>query len=213
MPVGEDALLTARAVLWKAVGRGWAYPDAGLLEVFADGVFEGIIRAAWARVAGEDDPAAAGLADALRASLTGPVGLAEEHTFLFSGRVRCPPYASSYAADPDARTRVLGELGQVLEALRLRPAPDIRDLPDHIGVLMELVGQTLAREAELRAAGKAEKAAAWQECRRLLVTNYLGEWLDDFSGRLESTARLPFYPALGRFVVRLRNLEREMLGG
>lgn len=210
--MGEDALLIARAVLWKAVGRGWAYPDAGLLEVFADGVFEGVVRAAWTRVAGENDPAAADLAEALRASLTGPVGLAEEHTFLFSGRVRCPPYASSYAAEPDARTRILGELSQVVSVLGLRPAPDIRDLPDHIGLLMELVGQTLAREAELRADGRSEAAGAWRKYRRLLVVNYLGTWLDVFASRLERMARLPFYPALGRFTARLRNLEREVLG-
>lgn len=204
--------LPARAVLWKAVGRAWAYPDGELLATFADGLFEQVVTTAWTRVRGAGDDAAERLGRALRASLAADIGLAEEHTFLFSRAVRCPPYESSYAPAPDRRTQNLSELASVLTALGLRLAPETRDLPDHIGILMELVGHTLAREA-LLGRRNTRGALAWREARRRLLADHLGEWVEQFCARLNGAARLPFYPALGEFTLRLRELEREALGG
>ncbi len=208
----DQGSLTARAVLWKAVGRAWAYPDGELLATFADGLFEQVVTTAWVRVAGAGDDAAERLGRALRASLAADVGLAEEHTFLFSRAVRCPPYESSYAPAPHRRTQNLSELASVLAALGLRLAPETRDLPDHIGVLMELVGHTLAREALLGHRQDVGGSLAWREARRRLLADHLGEWVEQFCTRLNGAARLPFYPALGEFTLRLRQLEQEALG-
>ncbi len=205
--------LPARSVLWKALGRAWAYPGDRLMASFASGLFTGLVEAAWARVAGPDDSGAAELRQALQASLAREIALAEEHTFLFDGRVRCPPYESSYLQDPYGRARNLSDLTRILEGLGLRLAPDTRDLVDHIGILMELVGHTLAREADLTGRGKTEAASGWRAVRRGLVLGHLGRWVDEFAARLEGTARLPFYPALARLTLRLRNLEREALAG
>lgn len=207
----EDASLPARAVLWKAAGRAWAYPNGELLATFAEGLFEQVVTSAWARVAGSGDDAAERLGRALRASLAAEVGLAEEHTFLFSRELRCPPYESSYFPGPHRRTQNLSQLGSVLKALGLRLAPETRDLPDHIGILMELVGHTQAREALLLGRDDTGGALTWRQVRRRILADHLGEWVEQFCARLKTVARLPFYPALADFTLRLRQLEREAL--
>ena len=207
---GESTSLLARAALWKAAGRAWAYPSGDLLAILTDGLFERVVETAWASI-GNPDGAAAQLGRALRSSLAAGISLPEEHTFLFSREVRCPPYQSSYSADPNSRIRNLSQLSMLLEGLGLKLSPETRDLLDHIGILMELIGHTQAREADLRGRGAPDAAMGWREVRRRLVAEHLGDWVEQFCARLKSAARLPFYPALGEFSLRLRNLEWEVL--
>ncbi len=163
-----DGLL-ARSVLWKALGRPRVYPSDGLMATFGSGLFGALVKAAWARVADQNDLGAAEPAQGLRASLAEDIGLGEEHTLLIQRAGAVPTVRVQGLRSGALRQNPenLGELSRLLEKLGLRLTPETGDLVDHIAVLIEPVGHTLASRFKRPGTGGGRFRLA--EVRRGLV--------------------------------------------
>lgn len=204
----ETMALVKRAGVYLHLARALVYPTEALLAELGSGAWGQDLGRA---VEGLDSngrlmPVAEQVERAAREVGGGPIGLAEEYTYLFLRQTPAPPYGTSYGRGL-SRAYELQEVGGFYAAFGLRVAEDRHDLPDHIGAELEFVGLLLAKEAYALATGLAEPAAVCREARAGFVGRHLANWLPEFQARLAANARLAFYPALAALAWALLALE------
>jgi TorA maturation chaperone TorD len=154
------------------------------------------------------------LADALAATgvtlegalLEGPEeevleALAVAYTALFIGPGRhVPPYASVHM--PAGNGELWGEatvwVRHFIESAGYDYAAGFNDLPDHLAVELELMGNLWAREAEADANADRAAASDARDLRAAFVRDHLGRWLPVFCDKAASRATHPFYAEIAR---------------
>jgi TorA-specific chaperone len=212
--VGDTTHLLARAILYRAAAKCLTYPDASLLAYLrteASAEIEGaasmlpLLDAATKHIA--TFVAALGALDST------PLGLAEEHTYLFAREVRCPPYESSYAEGRSAgKADVMADVAGFYEAFGYRLS-EASDLSDHVGAELEFLAVLSAKEAIATEHGWPDEAEVTREARRRFHQEHVGRWLSAFAQRVGQQARLPFYPALVELIAAVISDESRLWCG
>lgn len=123
--------------------------------------------------------------------------------------VHLTPYASAWCDTKsgqwvDATTRVQ----QLLQELGLGIRKGWNGLPDHMGVLLELMGKLMVSESMAWNEKNENKATFFRECEKIILDNFLG-WLPDFCRQVEQQKSLNFYRPLSSFLKKF--IEEEQL--
>lgn len=196
--------------LARLLSLGFGVPDEEALaelETIADGLLER---------EGTDEKIRVALAE-VRA-LAGSEELAAEYERLFEGAVLCPPYETSYEADPFRAARQLADVAGFYRAFGAEAQGPAAERPDHAGCELEFLAFLAAGRAAAEASGDRERAAIAAEVEDAFLRDHLGRWLPAFCRRVESEAD-GFYAALARlgglFVageLERRGIDPEPLG-
>jgi putative dimethyl sulfoxide reductase chaperone len=203
-PAALDSL--ARATLYIRLAAALSYPSVELIDALRSGRYLAELSQA---VAALDDgsslaPMTEQIGQAIRELKESSIGLAEEYTFLFTRQAPVPPYESSYGRGRTfGRAPGLEEVAGFYAAFGLRVAPGHPDLPDHVGAELEFVGTLHAREAYAREMEIADAVEVCQDARARFVGEHLNSWLPALADRLQSQARLAFYPGVCQFAIAL----------
>lgn len=124
-----------------------------------------------------------------------------EYTRLFLGPGKhLSPYASVWC---DSESKLWSEttiqVQQLIQELGLEYSEEWSGLPDHMGILLELMGKLATCESTAWSENNEEKVNFFQECEKLVLNNFLG-WLPDFCGKVEQQSLLDFYRTLSVFL-------------
>lgn len=82
-----------------------------------------------------------------------------------------------------------------------RMAPEIHEMPDHVGVELAFVAMLCEQEARFLARGAAAKAASARSARRQFLIEHLGVWLPLMSRELAARGKLTFYKTAARLAL------------
>jgi putative dimethyl sulfoxide reductase chaperone len=158
---------------------------------------EGVLEAL--RVALEAvNPVAGEHAATLRVALAGE-GLERvrrDHMRLFvgPGQLLAPPYGSVYL---DGKRELLGPSTQAVERLYaeagLRPAPDLKDAPDHVRVELDVMHLVVERTLDAMRAADWERAEALVRVQATLLQHHLSRWVTPFATLIRTGAETAFY--------------------
>jgi TorA maturation chaperone TorD len=170
------APLLRRAAVACGLGRALAVPDeqtvASVLEAMTQGeglaereAFEAV-RKAWRGM------------DTQR--------LAEQHTALFAGNCKCPPYETAWGDGKrmGGRTYELANIAGAYRAFGMGLSEDHRDRPDYVATELEFIGVLLLKLAWAQADGLEEAALVTREALADFVRDHAGRWLDAFAEAL-----------------------------
>ncbi len=138
---------------------------------------------------------------ALRASCPAQPDLDEqsgEHHRLFSGTVACPPYESSYAADPFQQARQMSDVAGFYRAFGAEPAGPAADRPDQVGCELEFLAYLVLTRVEAERDDRTDDAAVCADAEDAFLRDHLGRWLGPFCRELEKATVHDTYRALAR---------------
>lgn len=132
--------------------------------------------------------------------------LAAEHTYLFARQTLAPPRETSYAEGPaTAHGAAMADLAAFYKAFGFQVGYALPS--DHACVEFAFMGALLAKEAIAIEHGWTEKARLTRAARRKFVADHLDRWLPRFIERLETHARIAFYPLVGQLALALAQAE------
>lgn len=123
---------------------------------------------------------------------------AGEHHRLFSGTVACPPYESSYAADPFQQARQMADVAGFYRAFGAEPSGPAADRPDQVGCELEFFAYLVLTRVEAERDGRSDEAAVCIDAEDSFLRDHLGRWLGPFCRELEKTTVDDTYRALAR---------------
>lgn len=161
--------LLARAALFRALARGFGYPQPGhraeLLRALA-----GLpaarrlswlkrVRAAWARARDCD--------------------LAADYTRLFLTAARCPLHETAYgdARRMAGRAAELADIAGFYSAFGLQLSQADPDLPDHICAEIEFYSLLLVKQAYAQSRSRLIQLRVTEKAARLFLGSHLGRWV------------------------------------
>jgi TorA maturation chaperone TorD len=121
-----------------------------------------------------------------------------EHHRLFSGTVACPPYESSYAADPFQQARQMADVAGFYRAFGAEPAGPAADRPDQVGCELEFLAYLVLTRVEAERAGGTDEAAVCADAEDDFLRDHLGRWLGPFCRELEKATVHATYRTLAR---------------
>lgn len=202
------ATAEARAVVYRLLARGFAYPDpdalAGLLE-------EDLPLAADAAETLGDDVAEPVAAMGHRLAHSDPAAVAQdyERTFTHVVSVDWPPYETAYTSRGIfQQANDLADVAAFYAAYGVEVSEDAGERADHVAVEMEFMHLLTFKEAHaLRHHTKARADGCRRDQRRFLET-HLGRWAPDFARRLARGMPGSPYSDLAEACVAF--LEREL---
>lgn len=185
------SLERARAACYKFLSDCYYLPDAGLLETINN-----------------PDKAACGLCSGMAgiAGLGDIESLQVDYTRLFVGPygLLASPYGSMYLENlkllGDSTIDVSRRYAQ--EGLGL----NIKEVPDHIAVELEFMYFLIHKEVEAALKGNSSQAVGYIRKQRDFLEVHLSRWVDDFTGKIASSAETAFYK-------KLANLTKTFLEG
>lgn len=183
----------ATAAVARLLSLGFLPPSREVAEEMAD------LAAAL-----EDELPPSALRDhvaALRASCPEAPSLDEqsgEHHRLFSGTVACPPYESSYAADPFQQARQMSDVAGFYRAFGAEPSGPAADRPDQVGCELEFFAYLILTRVEAERADRPDDAAVCADAEDAFLRDHLGRWLGPFCRELEKVTVHETYRALAR---------------
>ncbi len=178
--------LLARAALFRALARGFCYPEPGQVAVVKT-LFDGLDRAAL----GDLDSAALrrALGEARQAwSDADEAVLRESWGRLFLGNIAVQPRETGYgdARRLAGREHELADLNGFYTAFGFTLAADDPDLPDHLAVELEFLSLLLVKEAWALAQREGEAATITGDALRAFLEAHPGRWVESFVRELEA---------------------------
>jgi DMSO reductase family type II enzyme chaperone len=139
--------------------------------------------------------------------------LAVEYTALFIGPIeRLAPYESAYREGTLYGNSALDVL-KFYERSGFSISPDFKDLPDHIGVELELMHHLALKEARYTEKGNSEEAMKSIELQREFMDEHLIKWVPGFCKKVEEFSKHPFYALIARLTQEFIKSEHEALRG
>ena len=71
--------------------------------------------------------------------------------------------------------------------------PEVREMPDHIGVELEFLATLVDNEIHFSNNGNSEKTQQAQQSRCRFMEDHLGSWISDFAEEVDRQSEIPFY--------------------
>jgi DMSO reductase family type II enzyme chaperone len=134
----------------------------------------------------------------------------EEYTYLFARQTPCPLYETAYI--PGNQGNMLADIAGFYRAFEMRLADDVHEPVDHLGAQLEFMALLCAKETNAHANNMQEQAEICHAARRAFFSEHLARWALYLLARLEDRARLALYPALGRVLRAVLEIEARELG-
>ncbi|TAK20736.1 MAG: hypothetical protein EPO26_17080 [Chloroflexota bacterium] len=200
--------LVDRAMLWSLAAKLFAYPDEREPDPATRLALAPINpHAAWPTELAEAMGALERGAEALpRGTFLESSDLAAEHTYLFARQTLAPPRETSYAEGPaTAHGAAMADLAAFYKAFGFQASDGLPS--DHASVEFAFMAALLAKEAIALEHDWTEKARLTRAARHKFVADHLGRWLPTFIERLETHARIAFYPLVGQLALALARAE------
>ena len=194
--------LLGRALCYRWAARLFAYPDEQLLSVLQNGLAEREMAEGCTQLPNPDVLHSALLALwAAWGSQEEDIPLGAEHNYLFARQVLAPPYESRYREMPGvSMTQDMSDIASFYAAFGFQVGQRAKELPDHVSLELEFVAVLCLKEAYALEQGWSGRARITRTARDKFLREHLGWWLDPFEERVQTHARLPFYPAVAAFV-------------
>lgn len=142
--------------------------------------------------------------------------LAVEFTRLFVGPgPHVPPNAAVHTEGEGGALwgESTGRVKRFIEDTGFTYRPGHGELPDHISVELEFVGELAAREAQALEEGDRDAADRLRQTQRAFVTGHMADWIPDFCDQVMAKARLPFYRELAGLTKGFIRSEAAALAG
>lgn len=140
--------------------------------------------------------------------------LSLEYNRLFVGpyRLVAPPYESVYRGGEE---QVMAACAVQVEKLYreegLEISSDFKDLPDHIVAELQFMGFLCLKEAQAANQGNEAEALKYIEKQNLFLREHLRQWIEEFSLRLTSGSKSPFYSSLGKLASLFVRLDKDIV--
>lgn len=131
--------------------------------------------------------------------------LQSEYVSLFvnnQGFVPAAPYASCYRGDGLLMDEKFFRLRQVMTASGFKLNESVHELEDHLSVLLEFCSGLLNTLAE-KSTSSDRNLLGWVFVLLETSYQYIGPWVDEFSGNINSYANYEFYKVTGKALTTL----------
>lgn len=203
----EPGELLRRAVLFRTLAEGFAYPRSGHAaamrrrfvvarkahaenrRIFRDGLL-----AAWREV--------------------GQEALAAEYACLFLGNGPCSLHETAYGDGRrmNGRPVELADIGGFYSAFGMEPSASDPDLPDLLPTELEFHSILLVKQAYTVSRRLREQRDITEQAARIFLEQHLGRWVHAFAEGVSAHAALPVYRELARAVCEAVTVECRMMG-
>lgn len=154
-------------------------------------------------------PGGSGVADLLEKLITSAYESSRnawiaEYYRLFEGSIACPINEAAYIRRD--KGALLADISGFYLAFGLAHAKETGERPDHLRCELEFVAMLLVMLAKAEQSAREDQEVTLGALQSFLA-DHLGEWLESFCARMESTTSLPLYAHLAEFSTSLlRNL-------
>ena len=141
--------------------------------------------------------------------------LAVEYTRLFIGPGKhVSPHASVHLGGEDGALWEVSTAAvkRYIESLGFEFEPGYRDLPDHVGVKLELMKRLVRAEARAWRAGDGEAVVHCLEVQQTFLEQHLLTWLPGFCEKVAASASLAFYREMAELTAAFVGSERKEVG-
>jgi putative dimethyl sulfoxide reductase chaperone len=198
----------ARAVLYRFLALGFAYPSNESYEVLRFGVEVGRVGADMLskEIAAELDAVAEAVAVRSQSEL------ADEYRdlFSFSSSPDCPLNECAYGAKH--LYQEVHELADMSGFYRAFGLDVSGQRPDELPVQLEFLYLLTLKEARAREDKRSSRTQLCRDAQRTFMRDHLGRWAENIGRRLEVLAPGTAYAALGRLLNAFAAFEIQYLG-
>lgn len=137
--------------------------------------------------------------------------LAVEYATLFIGPIEhLAPYESAYREATLYGNPAVDVL-DFYEKSGFSLSPEFKDLPDHLGVELELMHHLTLREADSRKKDDIDEVRKCMELQKEFLEEHLIKWVPGYCKKVEKYARHPFYSFLARLTQAFVEMEHKAL--
>ncbi len=191
-----------RSQLYRAVGWGFVFPEAALLDELRQ-TAENIL--AHSAELAHHTASVAAIRRLQQFNYATLDQMILDHDIVFGHTIsaECPPYETQYAAGIIfAQAQRLSDVAAFYRAFGMNVAPDARERADHIAAELEFMSVLTFREATAIIEDDAEHLAQVRDAQQKFLTEHLSTWALSFAERLARKARRAL-PDSGGFYARL----------